>query len=167
METHNPRSGKTLVSQPVAKYRDATVEMENFCDLWKRDVYAFCKAFVGNERAAEDATCEVFVTACRRTANLPQGTLRSHLIGLALQTIQRWERQPTPCCEGGSRLEHAILRLPANERAVVIMRNLLRMDWASVALAMGLSAKRAHELWVRGVIQLNEFLQQDWTGENR
>ena len=47
------------------------------------------------------------------------------------------------------------------ERAVVIMRNLLRMDWGSVALASDLSQAQAHEAWVHGVFQLNELLHKN------
>ncbi len=61
---------------------------------------------------------------------------------------------------GKSRLDTSVLRLPATERAVLVMRNLLRMDWDQTAVAMGVSEEKAHKVWVRGVIGLNEFLHK-------
>lgn len=157
-EKHNPESRPALERQPAVEPLDGAADLAKICNRWKRDVYAFCRSFVGDERAAEDTTCEVLLTICRRNA---RQTNRSEIVGLAFDLVRKQACQSRPPHRGISRLENSILRLSAAERAVVIMRNLLRMDWPEVALATGLSAKRTHELWIQGVIQLNEALQRD------
>jgi hypothetical protein len=52
------------------------------------------------------------------------------------------------------------------ERVVVIMRNLMRLDWDAVALSTDLSQTEAHKVWVRAIVQLNELLQREFPKEN-
>ena len=186
---------------------DRPESTEEFCNRWKKDVFAFCRMFLGVDAAAEDTACEVLVRFCQEQRyRLSDSETATRLLALAFRLVQpsREERnadrvspsrlhatlQQPPAMErvttiaiasernryreslpprtarGGSSLDRAILRLPVTERAVLIARNLLRMDWESVAHATGLSAKQAHRCWVNGVIRLNDFLRQEDVRQN-
>lgn len=141
-------------------------ELEKLTDRWKKDVFAFCKTFLGEGAAAEEVACEAF-GALYRERGLPRGDsdVLARLLSLALRTMERRNGASQPV-EPASRLEKAIQRLPRLERAVVIMRNLLHMEWQSIAVGTELSGNQAHKAWVRGICQLNDLLQRDSVKEH-
>jgi len=135
---------------------------EDFCARWKKPVFAFCRMFLGDGAAAEELTCEVLLAFCRqRSLRLDDRDLLSRTLGFALRAAHRYRTGSSRPLHSASHLEAALQDLPDLERGVVIMRNLLRMDWESVALASDLSQAQAHEVWVRGFFQLNELMQGD------
>lgn len=141
------------------------LEAEEFCNRWKKDVYVFCKTFIGDRAAEEDATCEVLLASWRQRSYGKQDAIRAQIMRMALKIAEVYKDRPSFALQGGSRLEAAILDLPDKERAVVIMRSLLRMDWASLTLATALSCEEVHALWTRGVNHLNEILRQNLSNE--
>jgi len=146
MQTHNLAGGKMFGAQSADESLERCAGVERFCHLWKRDVYAFCRAFLGDERAAEDATYEVLVAAYRRVCSSSLDKVPgAEIIAIAFQANRHREPLHPRASRGGSSLDRAILRLPVTERAVLIARNLLRMDLESVAHATGLSATQAHK----------------------
>jgi DNA-directed RNA polymerase specialized sigma24 family protein len=141
-------------------------ELEDFRNRWKKDVFAFCWAFLGDGAAAEEATCEAFAALYRdRELQMNDREMPPRLLGLALRATEKYRNGPSQSLQTTSRLEGAIQRLPRRERAVVIMRNLLHMEWASLALAADLSRAQAHKAWMRGIVQLNDLLQRDFLKE--
>lgn len=56
--------------------------------------------------------------------------------------------------------------LPHLERAMVIMRSLLRTEWTEIALAVNLSPKQVHDAWVGGMVQLQMQLQNNCAKEH-
>lgn len=128
------------------------------CHRWKGDVYAFCQAFIGDITAAEEATCEILLAFCRQRTYGEAGAIQARIMRIAFETVGKWKDKHLLCPRDSSRLEVAILHLPDKERAVVIMRSLLRMDWVSLTLATGSSGEEVHGLWARGVSQLNQLL---------
>ena len=142
-------------------------DLENFSNRWKKDVFAFCKTFLGEGAAAEQVTCEAFV-APYREGGLRMGDpdVLARLLSLALREMEKRRNGPSQTVQPSSRLEKAIQRLPRLERAVVIMRNLLHMEWPSIAAGTDLSRAQAHKAWVRGIFQLNELLQRDFVKEH-
>jgi DNA-directed RNA polymerase specialized sigma24 family protein len=140
---------------------DNALELEEFCNRWKKDVFAFCRAFLGDGGAAEEATCDVFAAFYREREFRMSQELPGRLLGLALRTMEKYRPGSSQSLQNASRLESAIQRLPRLERAVVIMRNLLHMEWAALALATDLSRAEAHKVWMRGICQLNDLLQRD------
>jgi DNA-directed RNA polymerase specialized sigma24 family protein len=44
-------------------------EVEEVCTRWKKDVFAFCRAVLGDGAAAEDATSDAFTVFCREQLN--------------------------------------------------------------------------------------------------
>jgi DNA-directed RNA polymerase specialized sigma24 family protein len=138
------------------------VKREECCNRWKKDVFAFCRLLVGDGATAEEVTCEALVTFCRgREVGVSDREIPPRLVGLAFRATEKYGSGSSQPLQVASRLESAIQRLPRLERAAVIMRNLLRMDWESMALATDLSRTQAHEVWARGIVQLNELLQRD------
>jgi len=138
---------------------------EDLCNRWKADVFAFCFAFLGDRTAAEETACDALLAYCREQgpSRHDQAT-QARLMRLALLAAQEASSQGPEC---GSRLEAAIQRLPRSERAVVVMRNLLRMEWEYVALATGLSTTQAQKIWRLGILQLTAVLQTEFVERNR
>ena len=142
-------------------------ELDKLTDRWKKEVFAFCKTFLGEGAAAEEVTCETFV-ALYRERGLPIGDsdALAKLLSLALRAMEKRGNGSSQALEPGSRLENAIQRLPRLERAVVIMRNLLHMEWPAIGVGTEISREQAHKAWVRGIFQLNDLLQRDFVKEH-
>lgn len=139
---------------------------EDFCNLWKRDVFAFCRMFLGNGPAAEEAACQAFVEFRRAwDRSSYQDGIPFSLMRSALRASERVANGQFPRDRETSPLERAMQGLPHKERAIVIMRNILRMDWQRMALATQLSPERVHETWRLGLGQLNALLQTDSSKE--
>jgi len=143
-------------------------ELEEFCRRWKKDVFTFCWALLGDAAAAEEAACEAFARLRREpAARMNDLEAVSRLLGSAFRVTEKYRNGSSSSSRVTSRLEDATQRLPRLERAVVIMRNLLHMEWVPLARVVDLSPSEAHQAWVRGVFQLNEFLQRSATKERR
>lgn len=139
---------------------------EEFCTRWRKPVFAFCRMFLGDGAAAEELACEVLLAFCRqRSSRLDDRELLARTLGFALRAAHKYRVESHRPLPSASQLEVAMQDLPYLERAVVIMRSLLRMDWESVALASALPQAQAHEVWVRGFFQLNELLQKGLSKE--
>lgn len=136
-------------------------ELENLTNRWRKDVFAFCKTFIGEGAAAEEATCDAFAALYReRGLRIQDGDVLGRLLGLALRAMDKHRNAFSQTSQPASRLESALQRLPRLERAIVIMRNLLHMEWPSIAVGIELSRSQAHRAWVRGMFQLNDLLQR-------
>ena len=137
-------------------------ELEDFCNRWKKDVFAFCRMLLGDGAAAEEVTCAAFVAFYRESGlQMSDRKIPPRLLGLALRATEKYRDGCSQRSPSASRLEDAIQCLPRLEQAVVVMRNLLHMEWASLALVADLSPAQAHEAWRRGIFQLNDLLQGD------
>jgi len=143
-------------------------ELEDFCNRWRKDVFAFCRVFLGHGAAAEEVTCEAFAAFYReRELRMSDPEIPPRLLALALRATEKYRHGSSQPLQTASRLESAIQRLPRLERAVVIMRNLLHMDWVPLAQVADLSQAQAHEAWMRGIFQLNDLLQRGFIKERR
>jgi DNA-directed RNA polymerase specialized sigma24 family protein len=142
--------------------------LEEFCSRWRKPVFAFGRMFLGDGAAAEELTCDVLLAVYQqRGSRLSDRELLPRTLGSALRATQKYQPGSSGFLRTTPRLETALQGLPRLERAVVIMRDLLHMDWESTALATDLSRVQAHEAWARGIYQLNELLQRDLTKEGR
>jgi len=142
-------------------------EVEEFCARWKKDVFAFCRVFLGDGAAAEDAASDAFRAFYRERELAMTEKIPPRLLGLALQATEKYRNGSSQSLQSASRLESAIQRLPRLERAVVIMRNLLHMEWGALGVATDLSRAEAHKVWMRGIVQLNDLLQKDISKERQ
>ncbi|MBS1852830.1 MAG: hypothetical protein JST79_18145 [Acidobacteria bacterium] len=130
-----------------------------------RLVFTFLQAFLGDRAAAEDLAYQVTMLVLRQTKSdaLEHSILLSALT-LALRTAESY-RAGGIGHDPGAPLEIAIRRLPAAERAVLILRNLLGMDWADVAVVASASSDKARQTWRTAVTRLTELLQRDFSKE--
>ncbi len=138
-----------------------TRALEEFSSRWKEPVYRFCRLFVGNGQAAEAATSDAFAAFYRETRfRSPSPKVLPRLVALALKAMPKSANGNSSAPQLALQLEDAIQHLPRLERAVVITRNVLHMDWDSLAKAADLSPGQAHKIWKRGIFQLNELLHR-------
>ena len=137
-------------------------EAEAFYRRWGADVFAFCRLFLGDERRAEIVCSKAFCDFCRESSEWPTtGEVPSRLVGLAYQAMQPCPAEASASTQERT-LENCILRLHCRQRAVFIMRNVLRMSWPSVASASGSSVEEAREFWLRGVLSVLDLLPRDF-----
>lgn len=140
---------------------DNELEGQEFCNRWKKNVFTFCWAFLGDGAAAEEAACEAFAACCqRRELRMSDREIPSRLLGLAWRATEKYRNGRSQSSPSVARLEDAIQHLPRLERAVVIMRSLLHIEWALLARAVERSPVEAHKVWMRGIFQLNDLLQR-------
>ena len=141
-------------------------ELAEFCDRWKRQVFTFCHALLADQRSAEEATSDALVNFLRhKTDEFDEKTVPPKLFACAMQAVQKYGSANNRNLHGAPPLLAAMHKLPLRERAVVTMRNMLHMDWSAIGGSLGLSPTRVHEVWKNGVMQLTDFLQNDFAKE--
>ena len=155
---------------PKARSRqaDPAAEAEEFCNRWKKDVFAFCRMLLGDGAAAEQVACEALVACYHEPAlrTSPPREILPRLLNRAVRATKECRNGRLQYSPSASRLEQAIQQLPPTERAIVIMRNLMRLDWEGLSLGTDLSRTEAHKVWVRAIFRLNELLQRDFPKES-
>ena len=120
---------------------------EAFYKRWWPDVLAFCRLFLGDEKRAEVVSSKAFLSFYRESTRLPVADgIPSRLVGLAYSAMQPCRAERSVRTNDPS-LENCILLLDCRQRAVFIMRNVLRMSWPTVAGASGSSVEDAKESW--------------------
>ena len=123
-----------------------THALDEFYPRLRKSVFAFCRMFLGDGPAAEDlhARCWRPVTEAL-VPGLANPELLPRAMAIAVRATQKYQPQASGPLQFESALEAAIQSLPCMERMIVIMRNLLHMDWESVALATDLPRKQAQK----------------------
>lgn len=144
-----------------ANQNRSAVHRETFCNQWKKQVVAFCLMFLGQRLPAEEVACEVLVTFSRNydlRKNVPY--VGPRLIAMAIDLMKKLQntKQKFETAETATPLERALQTLPSLERSILIMRNLLHMNWHAISLAADVSSKHAHCLWTKSILQLQEQL---------
>lgn len=141
-------------------------EVRAFYERWKGLVFRICLLFLGNEERATDATAQAFAGYVRDHAELAIDKLPPLLVRLALGVTRSWcAAHVPPASRDGDSLQGAILRLPCEQRAVFILRNVLGMDRQDVSEATGLSLQLIGELWIRSMLTLRERLPREFFKE--
>jgi DNA-directed RNA polymerase specialized sigma24 family protein len=128
-------------------------DIREFYQRWSAMVFTFCRFYLGDEGLGEAATAQAFSKFLTRglpryNDHLPLGLLRS-----ALQSVRHFH-VAVPHHELQSDLSHVVLSLPPEDRAVFILRGLLRLHFRWIAAAAGVSRQRVQQLWVRGLIRV-------------
>ncbi|MBV8879684.1 MAG: sigma-70 family RNA polymerase sigma factor [Planctomycetaceae bacterium] len=154
---------------------------EALARLYLKRVYGFCRSMLRNERDAEDACQEVFLTVLRRGDQL--GTVRrplswlmkvSRLTCLWVRRKRRTEVaieeaeidapcDPGPPIEGGTergRVQEALERLPERYQAVLTMHYQQGMSQEEIADAMELSRGALRVLLHRAVLRLRQEVKK-------
>jgi RNA polymerase sigma-70 factor (ECF subfamily) len=149
--------------------------------LYLKRVYGFCRSMLRNERDAEDACQEVFLTVLRRSDQL--GSVRkplSWLMKVSRMTclwVRRKRRQDVPLeeveidapCDPGPpiepdadqrRVREALERLPERYQAVLAMHYQQGMSQEEIAEAMELSRGALRVLLHRAVMRLRQEVKK-------
>jgi len=141
-------------------------EVRAFYDSWKAPVFRFCLLFLGSEEQAGDATVRAFTGYLREHGELEAAKLPVLLVRLALEGARgSCGALVSTGSRNGDSLQQAILRLPCEQRAVFILRNVLGMDRRDVSEVTGFSLQRVSELWTRSMLTLREQLPKEFFKE--
>lgn len=141
-------------------------EIREFYGRWKALVFCFCVMFLGEEKRASEVTGQAFLRYLREGPDAASDQLPCDLIRFALGEAREWCAIPTHLGRSnGSSLREAILRLPCEQRAVFILRNVLRMDRGAVSEATGLPIRRMSELWLQSMLAVREQLPTGYIKE--
>ncbi|HEY4684346.1 MAG TPA: hypothetical protein VIH17_13990 [Candidatus Acidoferrales bacterium] len=140
-------------------------EVRTFYKRWGAPVLTFWRLFLGDEAQAEEATAEAFLVYLRGDHALEQNHALILLLRFAVDTAQDRASPSVSRKPDDQTLKSAVLLLPCEQRAVFILRNVLRMDAASVAIATGLPCEQLRELWLRSLLAVRELLPKDFFKE--
>jgi RNA polymerase sigma-70 factor (ECF subfamily) len=154
---------------------------EALARTYLRRVYGFCRSMLRNERDAEDACQEVFLTVMRRwdqlgTVRRPQAWLMK-VARLTCLWVRRKRRNevaieeaavdapcdPGPPIEIGTergRIQQALERLPERYQSVLTMHYQQGMSQEEIAEAMDLSRGALRVLLHRAVMRLRQEVKQ-------
>jgi RNA polymerase sigma-70 factor (ECF subfamily) len=154
---------------------------ETLARLYLKRVYGFCRSMLRNERDAEDACQEVFLTVMRRWDQL--GTVQRPLSWLMKTSrltclwVRRKRRNdvtieeagidapcdPGPPIESGterSSIQEALERLPERYQAVLTMHYQQGMSQEEISEAMELSRGALRVLLHRAVLRLRQEVKK-------
>ena len=140
-------------------------EIRDFYRRWSRSIFAFCCLFLGSAERGEAATREAFLVYVRQASVLSSGPLPAGLLRCALDAMRDRCVLADPRADTAGTLQQAILRLPCEQRAVFILRNVLRVDAASVAAMTGLRLDQVRQLWMQSMLAVREVLPRDFFKE--
>lgn len=140
-------------------------QVRNFYRRWSKQVFVFCRLFLGDEEGGEEATREVFLAYFRRRLPPASDQLPIDLLRCALGAVKDKCALADPQRAMNGTLEHAILLLPCEQRAVFILRNVLHEEAASVAAVTGLPFEQVRQLWIQSMLTVREFLPKSFFKE--
>lgn len=140
-------------------------EFRDFYQRWSWPLFAFCRLFLGDEESGEAAAQEAFLAYFRQGLPLACDQLPAPLLRCALEKVKDKCALVDPRKTANGTLEHAVLLLPCEQRAVFILRNVLRVDVASVAVATGLAWEQVRRLWIQSMLGVRELLPRDFFKE--
>ncbi len=134
-------------------------EIKVFYDRWKASVFRFCRLFLGYKDPANECVCEAFSNYLREKPALQTNALPPRLMGFALAAAKRRSLPVSSQASlPGHSLREKILCIPCDQRAVFILRSVLRMSDVSVALATELQVDHMRGLWLSSLFHLREIL---------
>ena len=139
----------------------SAVQREKFCNRWKNEVVAFCRMFLGLIVPAETVAVQVLVNfSGRGDASKDDSEVEPLLIAMAMDVMKKSAiaGQESVKAKQATPLGGALLGLPSLQRAVLIMRSLLHMNWHAISVATGLSDELAHRVWAQAVVLLQQQL---------
>lgn len=132
-------------------------QVQDFYRRWSRPIFAFCRLFVGSQEGGEEAAREVFLVHFRQGLPLELDQLPVPLLRCALDVLKEKctliDRQNA----GNGTLESAILLLSCEERAVFILRNVLRVETPSIAAAIGMPEEQVRSIWIQSLLAVREL----------
>jgi len=127
---------------------------------WKGPVYTFSRLFLGDEERADNVTLIAFLAYFRRDAAEESDRLPTPLLRTLLSAIKEQCPSPLSATTEPKGMVQALLALPCEERAVFILRTVLKLDVETVTEATGLSRERVRALWMRSMMNLRDDLAE-------
>ena len=131
-------------------------EVRVFYERWNSSVFTYCRLFLGDEDRAESATEQAFVEYIRR--GFPARTDRIPLLLLRCAV----DAARTVCVNVhqhlrvGEELEDVLRLVSCEARSVFILRSILDLDAASVAVATRLTTEQVHNLGMQALLQIRQ-----------
>lgn len=132
-------------------------EVQEFYERWSASVFTFCRCFLGEQDKAEAATQETFMRFLRESPDLPLERLPLGLLRRALESVKGESSLYAPAVPQTEELEDIVALLSQEERAVFILRGVLDLSAAEVALATGTTSDQVNQLWMRALMSLRKL----------
>jgi DNA-directed RNA polymerase specialized sigma24 family protein len=145
--------------------RRSEKEVEGFYRRWSRPVLAFCRLFVGNQEGGEEAAREVFLAYFRQGLSLELDQWPVPLLRCSLNVLKEKCALVDRQNARNGTLEGVILLLPCEQRAVFVLRNVLRVETASVAAATGMPEEQVRNIWIQSMLAVRELLPRSFFEE--
>jgi DNA-directed RNA polymerase specialized sigma24 family protein len=141
-------------------------QVRDFYRRWNKQVFAFCRLFLGDEERGQKAAREAFLAYFRQRLSLASDQLPMDLFRCALGVVRDQCALADPHKAADETLEHAILLLPCEQRAVFILRNVLNVDTVAVADVTRLPVEQVRRLWMESMLAIRELLPRDFFKEH-
>lgn len=141
-------------------------QVRDFYRRWNKQVFAFCRLFLGDEERGQKAAREAFLAYVRQRLPLASDRLPMDLLRCALGVVRDLCALADPQKAAHETLEHAILLLPCEQRAVFILRNVLNVDTVAVAVVTRLPVEQVRRLWMESMLAVREMLPRDFFKEH-
>lgn len=143
-----------------------TTSVENFYRRWSPRVFGFSSLLLGNQSSAEAVTAGAFLAYAERDLELDLVHLPDELMSLAWDLCKPMAVETeTNLSASSGKLNNALLLLPAEERAVFILRNVMAMDELDAGSILGLSLAALRRAWFRAMLELRKLLPANFHKE--
>jgi hypothetical protein len=145
-----------------------TASAERFYRRWSPKVFGFCSLLLGNKVSAETVTAQAFRGYFERDLEPELVRLPDELMALAWDLCRPIASEGQGFGNGNSeKLDAAILRLPVEERAVFILRNVMAVDELDAGSILGLSLAALRRTWFRAMVDLRKLVPANFRKEQR
>jgi DNA-directed RNA polymerase specialized sigma24 family protein len=131
--------------------------VREFYSRWSTTVFTFCRLFLGEEEAAEEATQQAFMNSLTENMDLGSDKIPLRLLRNALNAVSCNSSGARPGFPDTDEMEDTIKLLPQEERSVFILRSVLDLDFSQVTIVTGLSTEQVHRLWSESLLHVRDF----------
>ncbi len=159
--------------------QDRTEALKHIYGIYKQDMLALACCLCGSRDQAEDVLQDVFVNLARTDGLHIRGSLKAYLLacvanrvrtlqrGRCMRSLQETESptdtrfDPQICLERSerqTRLQHALGRLPLEQREVIILHLQHGLRFRDIARSLGLSASTIRSRYRYGLEKLRRFV---------
>src|SRR5436309_3128080 len=139
----------------MLKYDES--EVQSFYNRWSSTVFTFTRLFLGEEQVAEEATHQAFVTFLSEQPELDLERIPLRLLRKAFDAARANSSMSRPTFPDTDEMEDMVKLLPADERAVFILRSVLDLDFPQVSVVTALSMDRIQQLWSESLLHVRDL----------
>lgn len=131
-------------------------ELRVFYERWNSSVFTYCRLFLGDHDRAESATEQAFIEYIRRGFAVKTDRIPFLLLRCAVDATRSICLRVQPRGPGGEELEDVLRLVACEARSVFILRSVLDLDAACVAVATGLTTEQVHKLGMQALLQIRQ-----------